>query len=66
MVNVVSYAKYMQNLQKRGNIVSNWPQEFCMKFMYEQSKAKENENKKDDSLVSESPSATAARKRRKK
>ena len=64
MENIVSYAKYMQNHQRRSKLTTRWPKEYLMDFMFHESKKPSKESAQTASKarsISESPSTTALR-----
>lgn len=65
MENIVSYAKYMQNHQRRSKLTKRWPKEYLMDFMFEESKKPSKDSKKiaknKERSISESPSTIALR-----
>ena len=67
MDNIVSYAKYMQNSQRRSKITAKWPREYLMDFMFEESKSKEKRvstgEKSKERSVSRSPAAHSKRRK---
>ena len=68
MINIVGYAKYMQNLQRRGKYTSKWPREFLMDFMFQQSTSKGKRvstgGKSKDRSVSRSPAVHSIRRKK--
>ena len=68
MINIVGYAKYMQNLQRRGKYTSKWPREFLMDFMFQQSISKGKRastgGKSKDRSVSRSPAVHSIRRKK--